>query len=275
MDSFPTLQEFVLHLIYDPAARSAFELDPELALQAAGLDDITAADVQQVIPLVIDSAPVAGLHGLTGADDLSTGVANLDVAGAVSHLQAIAAQVTLTPAHLGAELNAGFGGAAAISVAGTSVGAGSAFTLTGIGGFSAADDPGQHVDQHVVAPVEHAVTGVLPGAVLPAPDHGAVLPGLDSGPAGLLDSGLDTIGDVPSSAGLDHFPGLDGPGLGGATSSIESVLDPDLGHVLSQDPADTVHGAVSGVTGTVGGVLHDVTPPLGETTHGLLGDLHF
>jgi hypothetical protein len=34
MDSSPTLQDFVLNLIYDPAARSAFELDPESALHA-------------------------------------------------------------------------------------------------------------------------------------------------------------------------------------------------------------------------------------------------
>ena len=80
MDSTPTLQDFVLNLIYDPAARSAFELDPESALHAAGLGDITTADVQQVIPLVVDSAPVTGLYGLAGVDDLTTGVANLDVA---------------------------------------------------------------------------------------------------------------------------------------------------------------------------------------------------
>src|ERR1700742_1845665 len=105
MDSSPTLQDFVLNLIYDPAARSAFELDPESALHAAGLGDITAADVQQVIPLVVDSAPVAGLQGLAGAYDLTTGVANLDVAGAVSHLQAITSQVAFVPGGLAGELN--------------------------------------------------------------------------------------------------------------------------------------------------------------------------
>ncbi|WP_436534938.1 IniB N-terminal domain-containing protein [Actinoplanes sp. HUAS TT8] len=274
MDAFPTLQEFVLNLIYDPSARSVFELDPEQALHAAGLGDITAADVQQVIPLVVDSAPVTGLHGLTGADDLTTGVANLDVAGAVSHLQAITAQVAFPATHVNGEVNASFGSAAAIGVADASVHSDLAFNWTGVGGLSAGDDPAQHLDyhldqhvnQHAVSPVEHVVTGVAP----------------------TLDSGVDTIGHLPSSVPLDHIPSLDGAGLGGATSSIGTVITPDLGHVLSQDPADTVHdtvtgvtGTVSGVTGTVGDVLHGVSGVTGatgdttqDTSHGLLGDFH-
>src|SRR3954453_8096059 len=105
MESSPTLQDFVLNLIYDPAARSAFELDPEVTLQHAGLGDITAADVQQVIPLVVDSAPVSGLAGATGVDDLTTGVANLDVAGAVSQLQAITSQLAAVPTQALGDVN--------------------------------------------------------------------------------------------------------------------------------------------------------------------------
>jgi hypothetical protein len=261
MDAFPTLQEFVLNLIYDPAARSAFEVDPEQALHAAGLSDITAADVQQVIPLVVDSAPVTGLPGLGGADDLTTGVANLDVAGAVSHLQAITAQVALAPAaHLNAEVNSSFSvNAAVLGVAGDSS-VHTPFTLGGIG-----SDPAVNLDSHLD---NHVVTDVV--TVVPQVD-----PGLHGGVTSVLDSGADTIGHLPSSAPLDHVPSLDDSGLGGATSSIGSVITPDLGHVLSQDPATTVHGAVSGVTGTVGDVLHGVTGvPAQETPHGLLGDLH-
>ncbi|MFI1996212.1 IniB N-terminal domain-containing protein [Actinoplanes sp. NPDC020271] len=265
MDSFPTLQEFVLNLIYDPSARSAFELDPEQALHAAGLGDITAADVQQVIPLVVDSAPVTGLHGLTGVDDLTTGVADLDVARAVSHLQAITAQVDAPAAHLNAEVNGNLTvNAAVLGVAGQS-GIGSSFHVSGIG-----TDPAQHLDTHldtqVVQTVDHTVTTV-----------DTVVPTLDSGP--------ETVHHLPSTAPLDHVPSLDGAGLGGATSSIGSVITPDLGHVLSPDPVETVHdtvtGTVNGVTGTVGDVLHGVTGVTGaagdtahETTHGLLGDLH-
>src|SRR5262245_155194 len=94
MDASPTLQDFVLDLLYRPEARTAFEADPQAALQQAGLGDISPVDVQQVLPLVVDYAPVSGVTGLTGVDDLSHGVANLDVAGAVAHLQTITA---LTP----------------------------------------------------------------------------------------------------------------------------------------------------------------------------------
>src|SRR4051794_18988031 len=104
----PTLQDFVLNLIYDPAARSAFEIDPHATLEAAGLGDVTAADVQDVLPLVLDYAPlsnVPALDGLTQVDDLTTGVANLDVAGAVAHLQTITAQIGGTGSHLTGDLN--------------------------------------------------------------------------------------------------------------------------------------------------------------------------
>ncbi|PWU56369.1 hypothetical protein DLJ47_06365, partial [Micromonospora sp. S4605] len=61
VDANASLQDFVLNLLADAGARSAFDLDPEGALRAAGLNDITAADVQDVVPLVVDYAPVHGL----------------------------------------------------------------------------------------------------------------------------------------------------------------------------------------------------------------------
>src|SRR3954471_21564706 len=76
MEFSPTLQDFVLNLIYDPGARSAFELDPHGTLEAAGLGDVTAADVQDVLPLVLDYAtPAAGQApaGLSPMDDVTTG----------------------------------------------------------------------------------------------------------------------------------------------------------------------------------------------------------
>ncbi|MFC7617459.1 IniB N-terminal domain-containing protein [Actinokineospora soli] len=54
-----TLHDFVLTLLTDDAARSAFAADPGSCLSAAGLDDITATDVSDVIPLVVDYAPRA------------------------------------------------------------------------------------------------------------------------------------------------------------------------------------------------------------------------
>jgi hypothetical protein len=297
VDSSPTLQDFVLNLIYDPAARSAFELDPESALHAAGLGDVTATDVQQVIPLVVDSAPVTGLQGVAGVDDLTTGVANLDVAGAVSQLQAITSQVAFTQAGLVGEANYTLGGvnAAVVSVAGDSVLSGSVLSgntlgvaglggLTssipvGLGGVSAGNDPALHLDNGVGAPVDHHVTDVV-GNVAPAVDH--VVPGIDGGPAGILDGSLNAVTNLPSSISLDHGPDLDGTGFGGATSSIGSVVKPDLGHVLSHDPVSDLHNTVGSVASTghdvTSGLLHGATH--GDTTtepdssHDLLGGLH-
>jgi hypothetical protein len=55
--SFQNLQDFVLNLLNDEAARSAYTADPTGALADAGLGDLTPQDVQEVIPLVTDSLP--------------------------------------------------------------------------------------------------------------------------------------------------------------------------------------------------------------------------
>lgn|SRR5690349_5040841 len=300
MDSSPTLQDFVLNLIYDPAARATFQVDPESALHAAGLGDVTAADVQQVIPLVVDSAPATGLHGLAGVDDLTTGVANLDVAGAVSQLQAITSQVAVMPGQVTGDLNLAntLGGVNATvlsvtgdDVVGGSVLSGNSFGLgelggfgglgelggatsavpAGAGGLSAGNDPGLHLDSGVVAPVGQAVTTMDAGV-------DGLLPGTDAGPVGILD-GLGTITNLPVSIPLDHGLDLDVPGVGGATSSIGSLLQPDLGHVLPHDPVNGLDDTVSGVSGVAhdvtGGGLHSVFQPADETepSHDLLGGL--
>jgi hypothetical protein len=298
MDSSPTLQDFVLNLIYDPAARSAFELDPESELHAAGLGDVTAADVQQVIPLVVDSAPVAGLHGPVAIDDLTTGVANLDVAGAVSQLQAITAQVAVMPGQVVGDLNLGntLGGvnATVLTVAGDdviggsvlsgndlnligvggvgsvgSVGAVTSAVPVDVGGLSAGNDPALHLDNTVVAPVEHTVTNLTPAVTQP-------LPGAEAGPVGILDSGIDTVVQLPSSISLDDVADLDANGVGGATSSVGSLIKPELGHDPVHDLGHTVTSVTDAGHDSVTGVLHGVTQPADEagSSHDLLGGLH-
>src|SRR5438067_11023118 len=51
------LHDFVLTLLTDDAARSAFAADPTAALAAAGLSDVTPQDIAEVAPLVADYAP--------------------------------------------------------------------------------------------------------------------------------------------------------------------------------------------------------------------------
>ncbi|TDV52186.1 IniB N-terminal domain-containing protein [Actinophytocola oryzae] len=58
--SIDTLQDFVMNIISDEAAKAAYTADPLGALKDAGLGDLTPADVQEVLPLVADSLP-AGL----------------------------------------------------------------------------------------------------------------------------------------------------------------------------------------------------------------------
>jgi hypothetical protein len=52
-----TLHDFVLNLLSDTQSLAAFEQDPAAVLDHAGLSDISAADVQEVIPLVVDIVP--------------------------------------------------------------------------------------------------------------------------------------------------------------------------------------------------------------------------
>jgi hypothetical protein len=82
-----TLHDFVLNLLSDTQAAAAFEQDPAAVLDHAGLSDISAADVQEVIPLVIDMVP-------THADALDTMFSQLPIdsidtgqLGAIQQLQ--------------------------------------------------------------------------------------------------------------------------------------------------------------------------------------------
>ncbi|MBB5154055.1 IniB N-terminal domain-containing protein [Saccharopolyspora phatthalungensis] len=54
----PTLYEFLTRLVSDPAARSAFDADPQATLDQAGLGGMSATDVLQATSLVLDYAPV-------------------------------------------------------------------------------------------------------------------------------------------------------------------------------------------------------------------------
>jgi hypothetical protein len=61
-----TLHSFALRLLTDPQAMAAYELDPMAMLSKAGLDDITPQDVQEIIPLVMDSAAVGTFSAAAG-----------------------------------------------------------------------------------------------------------------------------------------------------------------------------------------------------------------
>jgi hypothetical protein len=92
MSAVQTLHEFALNLLSDPQALADFDTDPQGVLNAAGLGDVTAADVHEIIPLVMDTAPVSvtealGSFGTTGdvAGSLDNGNPFSPLLGSVSH----------------------------------------------------------------------------------------------------------------------------------------------------------------------------------------------
>jgi hypothetical protein len=59
-----TLHAFTLTLLGDVDARAEFQADPEGCLEAAGLSDLSVADVHEILPLVLDSASVVQVEAL-------------------------------------------------------------------------------------------------------------------------------------------------------------------------------------------------------------------
>lgn len=58
----PTVLDFLSRIVGDPEARSAFEANPQAALNNAGLGELSATQVQQAASLVLDYAPVEVVH---------------------------------------------------------------------------------------------------------------------------------------------------------------------------------------------------------------------
>ncbi|WP_327003180.1 IniB N-terminal domain-containing protein [Dactylosporangium sp. NBC_01737] len=284
-----TLHDFVLTLITDPAARTAFELDPEGVLVDAGLGDITEADVQEVIPLVMDYAPVGGLTSVVGADEPVLSGFDGDVTGAVRQLQGIS-QLAVVGHNHGSDLTVNATAAAGVSVnlgelplatSGLPVLGGSAS-----GGFdmSLLGDPSDTLDavdpvlgtiDPVLGTVDPVTSSVDPALQAVDPILGGVDP-LLGGVYGTVDVTLGTV------SGLDPVTGaVDSLGLGGLTGTgtdTHALVDPLTGTVTH-----TVDSTVSGVSGSVlsghgGGLVGDVlggdTAAGGHDQDGLLGHLH-
>lgn len=82
MGPVQTLHEFALNLLSDPQALADFNTDPQALLSAAGLDDVSAADVHEIIPLVMDLAPASMTESLTSFDAAGDVTGTLDTARA-------------------------------------------------------------------------------------------------------------------------------------------------------------------------------------------------
>lgn len=279
MESTQTLHDFVLNLLTNPDARTAFELDPEGTLNAAGLGDITAADVQDVVPLVVDYAPVQGITGLVPTGDLGVGQLGAlgDTTNAIGQLQTVTQQLSLGVPTPSADANVNVAAVGAITVDTSGISLATTGVIPGIGvaastSGAAVDLSGVHdlagtLDSDVVGPVGAnatgtvdatlgTATGLVPGApvdgVLGTTDHtlGTVDTQLD-GVTGLVGSVTAGVGvppvDLPE---LDDTLGNDSL-LSGATSTVDSTLDGvGVGGLLGG--GTDAHGS-AGVHGTVTG----------------------
>ncbi|MFC7246204.1 IniB N-terminal domain-containing protein [Catellatospora aurea] len=280
MDGHQTLREFVLELITDAQARAAFELDPEGSLQAAGLGDLTPADVQDVIPLVADLAPAQGLTSpVQFAQNLGLDTLPADGTAAVNQLQQLADLLPVGTHSVNSDLN--FATLGAVSTAPVlSAVTGSLFTPATLS--TGADTTLSTGDGGVGLTSEHDVSGTLdagltvPGltgaGLLPAGGDGGLLQPVDGALGGVVDgtvgSVVDGVGDLPvlgSVTGeLDSVLG----GVGGLTGSVDGTLDGSGGVGGLLDGA--LHGT-AGVTGDLGSTLG-----VGHVTGdlGLGGDAH-
>ncbi|MFG1836860.1 IniB N-terminal domain-containing protein [Micromonospora sp. NPDC049175] len=289
MDSHQTLHDFVLDLLTNPDARSAFDLDPEGALRGAGLTDITAADVQDVVPLVVDYAPGAGLAPLTGpVGQLGLDPLLTDTTDVVGQLQSVAQQISVTSSPTGVDVKAGVLGAIAVD---PSTAAAGVTVLPGIGlgvgpygldtDFAGVADVAHTLDADVVQPVDAIAdpvlgdvtgtvgdpTGLLGGAdpnLIGGDLSGGVLPGAHGQLGGVVSS--LGVGDTLGGLGLGHGDGL----VGGTVPPLD--VPSTVGGVAHQ-----VDSLLPGVTGTVGDVTGGVTDGVlggdshASSDHGLLG----
>ncbi|MEU5527495.1 IniB N-terminal domain-containing protein [Micromonospora chersina] len=292
MDSHQTLHDFVLNLLTDPDARSAFDLDPEGALQAAGLTDVTAADVQDVVPLVVDYAPgaaglapVAPVVGQLGLDPLTS-----DVTDVVGQVQAVPHQIGVNSSHSGVDVSAGALGAIAVDPAGLYAGAA---LVPGIGlgvgpGGLGTDLTGVHdvadtLDSDVVGTVDTIADPAVGDVAGTVGDPLGAVGGTDllhdggvlGGDLGVLSGTQAQVHGVVGSLGVDQT--LGGLGLGDGTGVVPPVHVPttvdDVTHQVDSTLSG-VTGTVSGVTGTVGGLTDGVTGDAGAHGAGIHGDAH-
>ncbi|MDG9674492.1 IniB N-terminal domain-containing protein [Micromonospora sp. DH14] len=288
MDSQQTLHDFVLDLLTNPDARSAFDLDPEGALRGAGLTDITAADVQDVVPLVVDYAPGAGLAplaspvGQLGLDPLLT-----DTTDVVGQLQSVAQQISVTSSPSGVDVKAGVLGAIAVDpstaaagvtvLPGIGLGVGPSGLDTDLAGVS---DVAHTLDADVVQPVDAIADPVLGDATSTVGDPTGLLDVTDSNliggdlTGGVLSGTHGQLGGVVSSLGVDDT--LNGLGLGHGDGVVGGVPPLDVSSTVG-GVTHQVDSLLPGVTDTVGDVTGGVTDGVlggdshASSDHGLLG----
>ncbi|SDG81041.1 hypothetical protein SAMN05216553_111362 [Lentzea fradiae] len=266
-----TLHDFVLNLLSDPSLKAAFAADAQGTLEQAGLADITAVDVQEVIPLVIDLLPEtpAGLPALEGVyfDGVAEDVLAEGPLGAISQLQAVASQLTSSGLSLD-NLTTSSAGLLAVDESGLTVWAGTntadvygAGAVKVDGDFSAVNDVTSVLDQ-TASPVTGTVLDVADTATAtvgaPVAGVASAVPGADGvlghlgGVTGLAHDALGVLGGGDAGLGVLGVSGLD------------SISQGDIG-VKTDDTLGQVQHTASGVLDTATGLTGSATGLLGDT----------
>lgn len=277
MGSSPnTLHDFVLDLLSDPTALADFRADAEGTLARAGLSDISAVDVQEVIPLVLDYLPTGGLPALDGSVLENLPLDVLDgPAAAIFQLKAVTDQLSLSGA-------AGAGDVKAAVAGKLSADADDLTVFAGVSSWDMLDFAG-HVkltvagDFSAVGDVTDTLGGTLNTVTGP-------VDGLAGTATGTLDGALATAGGVTGTAAdvdsltstafgtVDSLTGVVGNVTGGLTGNLPVG---DLGGLTGNLPVGNLPavgdlgGALGGVSGSAHGSAkfdtHDAAPLSGVT----------
>ena len=240
MDSVQTLHDFALNLLNDPTALAAFGADPQQALALAGLGDVSAADVHEVIPLVLDYVPVDSLPavgGLPAVGDLSQ-VGLSSVGTDAPGIQGAIDQLTALTAGLGLPATSGLPGVGDLGVGELPV----VGELPAVGGVGSL--PG--VNEVSNAANATALAGNVTGAVL----GGDLAHGLDS-------QALSNLTAAPGYL-TDPNSGVVPQAVSAAGSAVYDVKDLG-GHVDAQ-----AHDVTGLATGAVTGTVEHTTGSLGN-----------
>lgn len=282
MSPVQTLHDFALNLLNDPTALAAFGTDPQQALAAAGLGDVSAADVHEVIPLVLDYVPVDSLGSVGGLGQLgelpALGTDAPGIQGAIDQLTA---------------LTQGLG----LPATGALPGVGD---LPGLGSLPVSDLPaigelGAHLPGVSAVPSVSDLSTTAAGVTALAGDPSGALAyaadlahGLDANALGQL--GTDALGQTEANAGniaygetsaasnlvsgetstvADHAQGTVGELAGAGTHVTDSAFG-SLGSAVSH--VGDFNGVLNNVSNldvqhVTGNLTHTVTGELGNVTH--------
>lgn len=287
MGPVQTLHEFALNLLSDPQALADFNADPQAVLSAAGLADVSAADVHEIIPLVMDLAPtsVTDSFGSTGdvastldtvhgtvteaaapLSDVLNALPNLSgVFGAVSD---VAEQTGLnTVAHEALGTVSGVVDNVADAVAGVPI-VGPVLEAGAIDLENTVDAVGEHLfDGQLVGAAVDAVTNHLGDALMPVAvvDTVSELPVIGEPVGGLLEDvrleGAALLGAVNTAIGSTPVGVQSGDLLSnllaGDLSDVTTTATTVTGSVSANlGDLPVVGGAVAGVADTATGVLN-------------------